>query len=307
MNQFFEAAGLQVFERGWLSSNNVLFTGSDSHPSTLVDSGYCTHAAQTVSLVRRALGTRPLSRVLNTHLHSDHCGGNHALQAEFGCSIAVPVGEAIKVDEWNEDALTYRGTGQHCPKFIRTESIQAGAEVRCGVRTWQAIASPGHDPESIVLYEPDLQLLISADALWENGFGVVFPELEGASAFDDVRTTLDLLSTLPIRWVIPGHGKPFQGAAEAIGRAHRRLDGFIADPSRHAEHAAKVLIKFHLLEVQRVPLAGLMKWLSATPCLRQTHQLYFGTRAFSSWCELLLVELAGSGAISLDNGLATNN
>jgi glyoxylase-like metal-dependent hydrolase (beta-lactamase superfamily II) len=247
MNQLFEAAGLIVFERGWLSSNNVLFTGSDSDQSVLVDSGYFTHAQQTVSLVRRALGARPLERLLNTHLHSDHCGGNHALQTEFGCSIAVPAGETVKVDEWDEDALTFRATGQHCPPFKRAESIRAGAQVRCGLRSWQAIASPGHDPESIVLYEPDLQLLISADALWENGFGVVFPELEGGNAFDDVRGTLDLLSTLRIRWVIPGHGKPFQDAAEAIGRAHRRLDGYIADPSRHAQHAAKVLIKFHLL------------------------------------------------------------
>ena len=38
----------------------------------------------------------------------------------------------------------------------------------------------------MVLYEPELELLISADALWENGFGIVFPELEGGSGFDAV-------------------------------------------------------------------------------------------------------------------------
>ena len=41
--------GVQVLERGWLSSNNVLFLGA--HSTALVDSGYCAHAEQTVALV----------------------------------------------------------------------------------------------------------------------------------------------------------------------------------------------------------------------------------------------------------------
>src|SRR5207237_1275904 len=76
----FRQAGLLVFERGWLSSNNVLFAGDDSTESVLIDSGYVTHSEQTVELVRQALRGRRLDRVINTHLHSDHCGGNHALQ-----------------------------------------------------------------------------------------------------------------------------------------------------------------------------------------------------------------------------------
>ena len=49
---------ITVFERGWLSSNNVLFTGPDG--AALVDSGYCSHAQQTVALVRSALDDAPL-------------------------------------------------------------------------------------------------------------------------------------------------------------------------------------------------------------------------------------------------------
>ena len=306
MNPLFDAAGLTVFERGWLSSNNVLFVGDDAHGSTLVDSGYCTHAEQTVALVRQALETRPLQRLVNTHLHSDHCGGNHALQMAFECSIAVPAGEASKVDEWNEDELTYRATGQQCPRFSRTESVRAGDEVWCGRRRWQAIAAPGHDPESLVLYEPELQLLISADSLWENGFGVVFPELEGVNAFDDVRSTLDRLSGLPVRCVIPGHGSPFEDIGGAIDRAHRRLDSFVADPTRHAQHAAKVLIKFHLLEVQRAALAELMEWVSATPYMRLTHQRHFDAIAFETWCTGLLTSLFNSKAIYVADGVVSN-
>ena len=44
---------MQVFERGWLSSNNILFQGKDD--TALIDSGYVTHAPQTLALLRHGL------------------------------------------------------------------------------------------------------------------------------------------------------------------------------------------------------------------------------------------------------------
>ncbi|MEO5737877.1 MAG: MBL fold metallo-hydrolase [Variovorax sp.] len=306
MNAAFDAAGLKLFERGWLSSNCVLFDGGRDHEALIVDSGYCTHAAQTVALVRDALGAKPLSHLVNTHLHSDHCGGNHALQLGFGCSIDVPIGEVTKVDRWDESALTYRDTGQQCPRFARTGTLRDGDEIACGAMPWQVVAAPGHDPESIVLYQSDLRVLISADALWENGFGVVFPEIEGMGAFDDVRNTLNRLSALPIDWVIPGHGPPFQGFSAALARAHGRLDGFMSNPARHARHAAKVLIKFHLLEVQKTGLTDLRVWLGSTRYMRLIHSSYFKATSFEPWSEALLRELATSRSISISDGEICN-
>ena len=51
-----------VLERNWLSANNVLFLGPRA--TALVDSGYCSNAAQTVALVQSGLGGRPLATVL---------------------------------------------------------------------------------------------------------------------------------------------------------------------------------------------------------------------------------------------------
>ena len=56
-------ASVRVFERGWLSSNNVLLV--DDSCAALVDTGYATHAPQTVALVRQALGARPLDLIVN--------------------------------------------------------------------------------------------------------------------------------------------------------------------------------------------------------------------------------------------------
>ena len=296
----FEQAGLIVLERGWLSSNNILFGAANpDHETVLVDTGYWTHAPQTVALVRRLLGDRPLQRIVNTHLHSDHCGGNHALQQAYGCAVDVPAGEADKVDRWDETRLTYRETGQGCPRFERTGVLQADTEIELAGRRWQVIASPGHDPESMVLYEPELELLISADALWEKGFGIVFPELEGGSGFDAVGATLDRLAALRVRAVIPGHGPAFDDFSGALARARRRFDALVADPSRHARHAAKVMIKFHLMELQSQPRDALVTWLEANALIAGVHRLHFGDVSFESWFDALIGELCASGALSV--------
>lgn len=301
----FDEAGLTLFERGWLSSNNLLFV--DGADNVLVDAGYCSHAEQTIALVRRALGDVPLRRIVNTHLHSDHCGGNHALQSAFGCEIVVPAGEAAKVDRWEEAALSYRDTGQQCPRFRRTGVLRDGDFVELGPRRWQALAAPGHDPESLVFHQPELRLLVSSDALWANGFGVVFPEIEGQHAFDDVGATLDRIASLPIDWVIPGHGQPFSDVAAAIGRARSRLQNWIDDPARHARHAAKVLVKFHLLERRQRAMSDLETWMAETRYLGLLHRTHFAATRFDVWARGVVDELCRSGALRAHAGQVFDN
>ena len=109
--------GLTLLERGWLSSNNVLLHGSEGSPAWLVDSGHVRHAGQTVALVRHALRGEPLAGLLNTHLHSDHCGGNAPVQRAFGCRIHIPPGHWDAARAWDEQTLGYRPTGQQCERF----------------------------------------------------------------------------------------------------------------------------------------------------------------------------------------------
>ena len=68
---------IHVLERGWLSSNNIVFVGKDK--TAIVDTGYCTHENQTLTLLRHVLKGRALNEIYNTHLHADHCGGNTIL------------------------------------------------------------------------------------------------------------------------------------------------------------------------------------------------------------------------------------
>ena len=245
---------LLVLERGWLSANNILFF--DGEAATLIDSGYFTHAAQTVELVGHALQGRRLQRLINTHSHSDHIGGNAALQAAFGCEIIVPAGLHAAIAEWDEDALLLSPLGQQAGRFQHDGLLHANDELEMGGLNWQALAVPGHDMEALAYYNPEQRLLISGDALWENGFGVIFPELLGeADGLKSTRETLEMLGRLAVDTVIPGHGRAFGGFDTAMDRAFRRLDQFQANIDQLAWHAVKVIVSFAMMERQRLPYA----------------------------------------------------
>ena len=149
MSQRLQILGLQVFERGWLSANNILFTDSES--ATLIDSGYVTHEAQTLALVQNALNGRTLDRLVNTHLHSDHCGGNHLLQTHYPqLETLIPPGEAKAVSIWDVETLSSEATGQLCPRFKFGGLLQGGQVLRLASLNWEVHAAPGHDPHSVI-------------------------------------------------------------------------------------------------------------------------------------------------------------
>jgi glyoxylase-like metal-dependent hydrolase (beta-lactamase superfamily II) len=285
---------MHVFERGWLSSNNILF--EDSQRSLLVDSGYCTHAPQTLSLIEAVLGERPLDALANTHLHSDHCGGNAALQKRYpNLKTFIPPGHAAQVEHWDAVALTYLPTGQLCPRYGFTQILEPGTETQFGPSVWEVHAAPGHDPHSLLFFQPSERILISADALWENGFGVVFPELEGGDAFTEVAATLDLIERLAPKVVVPGHGRVFEYNVNHLAIAAQRLNAFINNPRRHAHHAAKVLLKFKLLELQASRLDDFMKWALTTSYLTLIRENFFTEIPATEWITGLCDELVKSG------------
>jgi len=266
---------LVVLERGWLSANNILCLEGEN--ATLVDSGYVAHAAQTVELVSHALDGRQLKRLFNTHSHSDHIGGNAALQARFGCQISVPAGLHAVIAEWDENALLLSPLGQQSARFQHDSLLAAGSEVEMGGLTWQLLAVPGHDMEALAFYNPEQRILISGDALWENGFGVIFPELLGeADGLASTRATLEMLANLSIDTVIPGHGKPFAKVDAAFERAFRRLDLFTAEIDKLAWHAIKVIVSFAMMERRRIAAADFPSFILSLPFAIDVNTRYLG-------------------------------
>ena len=297
--------GLQVFERGWLSANNILL--SDAASCTLIDSGYVSHQDQTLMLVQKTLGDRPLDRLVNTHLHSDHCGGNALLQQTYSqLTTLIPPGESKAVEAWDVAALSYGATGQECPRFGFTDVLHAGQSLKMGNLDWQVMSAPGHDPHSVILFEAQHRILISADALWANGFGVVFPEMEGIAAFDEVAQTLDLIESLKPHWIIPGHGAVFQDVSAALSNARQKLDGFVQSPAKHAKYGAKVLLKFKLLELHQVEASKFIEWAIKVPYFQILHKTYGEEMTLQDWVMTLLKDLEKSQALAFQEQMLVN-
>lgn len=291
---------LRVFERGWLSSNNVLaFEGARA---TLVDSGYVGHAAQTEALVRDALGGKKLARLINTHSHSDHIGGNAAMQRAFGCEIVIPAGIEAHIAEWDEAALLLTPARQRADRFRHDAVIRAGDEFPLGGLTWRAYHAPGHDMEALVFHCVEARLLISGDALWQDGFGIVFADvLGGGGGLAATRSTLEMLGRLAVDMVIPGHGAVFGDVDAALARAWKRLAAFEEDPARMARNAIKACFIFNLLDLRRLPLAGLEAYVAGVPLFADVGVRTLGmpADALARW---LHDELLKAGAVVIEDG-----
>lgn len=292
---------LLVLERGWLSSNNIVFL--EGEQAALVDSGYVTHAAQTLALLERVLDGRRLTRLINTHSHSDHIGGNAAVQASFQCHVTVPQGIAATIAEWDEAALLLSPLGQRAARFTHDATYAAGDEFVLGDLAWQALAVPGHDMDALALYNPEKRLLISGDALWHDGFGVIFAELLGhPDGLRATRETLEMLGTLSLDAVIPGHGAPFADVPEALERAFRRLAAFEQNVERLARHALKVMLAFFLLERREIRRDALPGFLAGLSFVQSVNGRYLGydSESLADW---LVSDLARAGALREAEGM----
>lgn len=290
---------MYILERGWLSSNNVLFAGRQR--TVIVDTGYCAHQEQTLALVQHVLKDRPLDAIYNTHLHSDHCGGNHILQQHYpALRTYVPAAEFARVNNWSRMMPTFSATGQRCEEFRAHAAVHPDDLIELGDLEWKALFAPGHHPYSYILFNQQHGILISADALWEKGFGVVFPALDGYGGFKEVRATLDLIDDLAPAIVIPGHGRPFTDVKAALREAFSRIAYLEEDPKRNAQHGIKVLLKFLLMERQRIKLTEVPELLSKVPLVTAANRNYmnYGTIHLAHW---VITQLRRAGAAVVDN------
>jgi glyoxylase-like metal-dependent hydrolase (beta-lactamase superfamily II) len=207
------------------------------------------------------------------------------------------------VRAWDEDALSYRATGQQCPRFVFDGILRHGDSLRLGDLDWRVLAAPGHDPHALLLWCEAQGILLSADALWENGFGVIFPELEGASGFAEERAVLDLIARLDVGLVIPGHGAPFTDVARALDVASSRLDYLQADPARNAKNALKVLIVFKLMEVRAMSFDALFATTATARAMRAAANALAAPGERRALLERIVGELAQAGAVKVNAGV----
>ncbi len=213
---------LRVLVRGWLHGNVVVAEDA------LVDSGYHTGAPELLD----RLGPAVPPRVLLTHVHADHAGGVAALRAAGARWVAAHADAARLVAAGDRRGLWLDGTGQHLPPFAVDATLAHGDTVALDGRPWTVLATPGHATGGLSFFDPAEGLLITGDALWEDGFGLLDPWIDGPGVFDAAAQALDRIAETGACWVVPGHGRPFAGLAPAVQRARSRLAHLAAHPDR---------------------------------------------------------------------------
>jgi len=295
--------GIAFIQRDWLSANHVMF--HDGNSAILIDSGYGKFNDVTIEKVDAVLsgwGDASLDRIINTHIHSDHIGGNAALQRLYaGCSITVPVDEQTALVNWDapEQMLSY--ADQEAERFAWDDVIEPGQTVPLGGQSWRAIATPGHDMGSLVFYSPKLRILISADALWENSSGFVPPQAIDPKPLAAQRATFARLAELDVALVIPGHGPMFTDYSGALKRASDKLELFATDDMRIAKNVVKGMFIYAMMWRGGMPVADLPAYVARIGVHRDYNAQFFkmSDEAFADW---LLGEAVRAGKVRVEDG-----
>ena len=212
----------------------------------LVDTGM--HEPGSMAHLDRALDQAGLKvehvrLIVCTHAHVDHCGQAPPIADRAGCEVWMHRDHAHHTDDDPEQALARRlvvahqsgvpadavrrlaerrrtqGSGQAGTLRVDRE-LDEGDTVLTDLGDWRVIATPGHAPSHLCLYQPERRLLISGDHL----LGRVSLYFDVGYTPDPVQEFLDSLDkvdALDARLVLSGHGRPFTdvGGHVAANRA----------------------------------------------------------------------------------------
>ena len=292
---------IRVIVRGWLNCNQILLLDEADH--VLIDSGYSSYAKETLERLAlpENLGDRPLHRLINTHCHADHMGGNAELVRKYGCSVSIPEGDADNVRPWDRQNFLIDYADHDIEPFDFDATLAADDQFTAGGLQWQALPAPGHDMNALIFWCEARGILITGDALWENGLGVMFPLPSLANAVNAAFATLDRIAALAPRWVIPGHGVPFTDAAGAVARARRRLEALAADSTKNARHTLKALFSFALLAKQRMRVSEVPTYFATVPVYRDLNEHFIGL-PLAELAHKLVTELLDAKVMRLEDG-----
>lgn len=288
----------RFFRRPYPNANCVLLGGPRP---VLVDSGTAgDEPALLAWLHAQGVAPNTLAALVNTHWHSDHTGGNHAL-AHIGVPIWAEAREAAVVDAWQPDPCRSRWLQQDVARYAVARHLNPGDTVDTGAasgRRWRVLALPGHSPAQIGLWDPCGRVLVAGDALHEADFGWLDTFADPA-AVQRQADTLDLVARLAPGIVLSGHGPVIDDVPAALHRARHRLSGFRSRPDRAAWHACKRIFGHALMLEDGIARPGLEAFLLGAPWFQDYAAQAFGQTP-AAFVPTLLNEMLRSGAARWD-------
>lgn len=267
----------------------------DGDQWTIVDTGLYTQTTRDhwESVFVEQLVSKPVGRVLVTHLHPDHVGCAGWLTERFAAPLWMSREEyllcRVLVADTGREAPAaatafYAAAGFPETALERYEKtfgrfgsvvsplplsyfrISDGMELMIGENLWRVIVGQGHSVEHACLFCENLNLLISGDQILPtiSSNVSVYPTEPAANPLRDWLQSLRMLArVLPVDvLVLPAHGKPFRGAGfrlSALIQEHleglNRLRELCSKPLR-AIDAFPTLFKSNITENNLIMAAG---------------------------------------------------
>jgi glyoxylase-like metal-dependent hydrolase (beta-lactamase superfamily II) len=145
------------------------------------------------SIEKAGLTMDDLSLIVNTHNHYDHTGGNRY----FNLEVAMHEVDAESFERGDDDVTVASMFGGSTEGMKVDRKLQEGDKIQ----DFTVFHTPGHTKGGICLY--DGETLISGDTVFAGGG---FGRTDIGGDVNDMQSSLEKLSKLDVKYLLPGHG-----------------------------------------------------------------------------------------------------
>jgi glyoxylase-like metal-dependent hydrolase (beta-lactamase superfamily II) len=142
-----------------------------------------------------------VTKILNTHGHFDHVGGNQRLKEVTGAPICIHDEDAPMLAHVSSSAAAFGMRVNNSPEA--DETLQDGDIIKFGNLELKVIHTPGHSPGGVSFYRPDVVFV--GDTLFAGSIGRT--DFPGGSYDQLIASVKNKLFTLDDKTIVyTGHG-----------------------------------------------------------------------------------------------------
>jgi len=142
------------------------------------------------------------NKIINTHTHFDHIGGNEFLKKEYNLKIAIHKSEKGFLNNPAKNLSELLGNEVVSPEADLF--LENGDMIKLGKYEFKVIHTPGHSPGGIALYNENEKVLFSGDTIFKTGVGRF--DFSSSDKEKLVKSINKLLKLDDEVIVYPGHG-----------------------------------------------------------------------------------------------------